>query len=370
MAEYQVRLKGQDGTVVAVFDAVRFLEYGRKLNAPAWHEIHHRATEPRLSLYRLDGQVEFWRRPEGGTWHLDCATFHRHVRWFTDESGRDYFSSVGRGYEDLLARRITLPPGEVYDPESAYDEYGPDHLTDVMRQLVDRHAGPGAAADRRFPGLTVEPETHQGPQVSTRFRYQNVLTALQGLAELGADFAVVGTGPMTFQFRAYHPRLGRDRTVGNLEGNAPVVFSVDRGNMLNPQATESALELVNYVYVAGQGQGVDRTVVERYDASSVAETPWNRCEGFADARHLSLESSLRDYGDAFLAQRAKRVAFEFQAAETPGCRYGVHWDLGDLVTARYQAFTFAARVVSVHVALSETSGEVITPTFVVLRRDQ
>lgn len=361
--QYQLRLKNTSGVLVNLFDAFERLSYSRQLNAPGYYEVVHLADDPRLEDYVPDALVEFWRRPVGGAWRVDYEALHRRRRWWTDESGVERFSSIGRGYEDLLSRRIMIPgAGDEYDSYS-------DNLTDVLRAMARTHCGVGAAVARQMAGFAVQADDGAGPAVQVDFRYDNLLGALQEMANYGADFAVVGTGPATFEFRAYWPYRGTDRTVGNILGNPPVTFDINLANMDSPQVIEDWLTLANYVYVAGQGEAELRTIRERSDATSIAETPWGRRESFYDQRQLSVNASLDAAGDRFLAENAKVTEFAFRAIEQNSCRYGVHWDLGDLVTARYRTYQFDIRVVQVNVSLTRDQGEVITPTIQVLWAD-
>ena len=95
----------------------------------------------------------------------------------------------------------------------------------------------------------------------------------------------------------------------------------------------------------------------------MANSPWGRKEMFRDARHLSATASLEEYGDLSLSEKQALTEFEFTALETPSCRYGVHFDLADIVTARYRDYVFDLRIRAVHVIVSRTSGETISPTF-------
>lgn len=363
--EYQMRLKDQEGNVVAMFSNWMFIEYMKKLNEPGWYEVKHLASDPRIEYYEEDGQLEFWRRIPGGEWYKDFEAFHLRSRWWTDEAGNEWFSSVGRGYEDLLTRRQIIPPDTAVSGPPSYDEYDSydDAVTNVMRDLVRNHCGAAAGVGRAMTGVSIEADDHAGPNVEQNYRYTNLLSELQKLADYGADFAVLGTGPATFEFKAYYPWRGNDYSVGNGESNPPLTFAIELSNMAQPSVKESVIDLKNYVYVGGQGEGADRTIVERSEDTTISNSPWGRREMFRDARHLSASASLEEYGDLSLSEKQALTEFDFKALETPSCRYGVHFDLGDIVTARYRDYIFDLRISAVHVIVSRTSGETIMPTF-------
>jgi len=375
-ADYAVWIKNHSGQRVAVIpltDRTARLEYSRQLNAIGYYELPLVADDPRIEYFIPDAQVEIWRRTPGGDWLLDWEGFHRRRRWWMDESDRDMFSSIGRAYEELLSRRVTVPPEGPYiyqtSDDEPYDEYGPDELTDIMRDLAYSHLGAGASLDRQAPGFAVEADDHTGPVMSKKWRYINVLTAMQDLSDSGADFAIIGTGPATYEFRAYYPRRGADKTVTNTDGNDPVIFSVDRANMAYPEVVEDWLNVRNLIYVGGGGSGASRTIVEREDAVSTAETPWSRREAFYDRRQFTATARLQDEGDAFLARYTRTIQFQFDYLKNCNAMYREHWDLGDLVTARYRDYQFAVRIIEVHVSVTRAGGEIITPRFKLLWTD-
>lgn len=74
-----------------------------------------------------------------------------------------------------------------------------------------------------------------------------------------------------------------DRTLNNLDDNNPVIFSFDMDNLKSLEFTEDCTESYTLAYVAGEGEGLDRSVIKCGDESSLGI---NRRELYVDARDL------------------------------------------------------------------------------------
>jgi hypothetical protein len=94
----------------------------------------------------------------------------------------------------------------------------------------------------------------------------------------------------SFEFNVLKPT---DRTIGNSEGNDPIVFSVELGNLSNSDYEEDDTNYSSLGYVAGEDSGENRKVVEvgNSDSSSI-----DRIEMYVDARDLQSEGSATDDG--------------------------------------------------------------------------
>lgn len=123
---------------------------------------------------------------------------------------------------------------------------------------------------------------------------------------------------------------GVNRTFPNGPGGG-VLFSFTAENLIDCEYEDDGLSLVNRLYVGGSGSGSDRTIVTVNDTPSQAD--WGLQEGFLDYRIGGANSSaLTTAGNLFLKAltATERISATFQ--ETDGCRYRIHWDVGDTVT--------------------------------------
>lgn len=356
-ASYSVLVRKADGTQLAIVDDYDKLDYTRKLNDQGYYELTASTDLIDETCLQLDYLVEVLRCPPSLNWRTDFAGLHRFKSFSFDEQDKEWLKSVGPGLESLLRRRIIIPPaGEAFLTVE-------NEFTDIMRQLVRTQAGLLASSERRFQGLNVEADTHEGVELRLNYRYTNLFEELATLAELGADLSVEKTGSAEFEFRVYYPQRGHDRRVGNLEGLAPVQFSLEWANMQRPTVEDSRLEEVTVAYVGGEGVGAEREIVERSSlAEAELDSPWNRIETFLEARREASTAALMAIGDAHLSEKRQSLTFKCEAIPTPVCLYGVHWDLGDLVTGYYKGTQYDMQISEVRVTVDD-SGEHIHPTF-------
>lgn len=84
----------------------------------------------------------------------------------------------------------------------------------------------------------------------------------------------------TFQVQTV---ISTNRTLGNPDGNSPVVFSVEMGNLASLMYEKDESNYYSTIYVGGEGEGQDRTVLETGDTEA---TDVDRIEGYSDARDI------------------------------------------------------------------------------------
>lgn len=363
---YEVLLRDHVGAVVARFDSWDSASFHRRLNSPGDYRFEINGNDARSSLFMPDAdplshadyQLEWWRWDDNPASpiprYLEFEAFHRTGHRYQTERGAERFVSYGRGYTDLLSRReVAYRSGSAQAEKS-----GPGET--VAKAYVDENAGPGALPPARVAsgvttGLTIEADAGLGSTWTGARSFANLLTLLQDISHCvgGMDFFVIGTGPATFQFRVGIPRWGADRTTGNTDGNAPVVFSVEYGNMLIPNFAVSRTEEVNRVYVLGQGIEDNRQIyVADTLAGYQASSPWSLTEGSINANMEASAAGLQVVGDARLHELEPRQSFSFQVLQTASARYGRDYFLGDQVTARYRGIEVDRQIVGAEIVIS------------------
>jgi len=357
---YQIRVRDLTGAVMAIFagtgrdggaGGLTSFNYLRYLNSVGQFALYVSGNDERLPyLQTINAQVEVWRRdPVAGpgwlaglpSWRTDSRTlvtgwykdFEGFVRaWnkgFTAD-GQRLFMCQGRQYNDLLAGETVNYPK---DSAQANKTGLPGA---VAAEYANQNIGTGAGFDalgnsRVRTGVTETVESDTATNWSGDRANLNLLDVLQELGDFGpGDFMVNGTGAATFEFRWRGTRWGLDRTPGNAAGNPPVVFSASNRNATQIRYGYNALDVVNAVYVAGQGQGVLRNYRTRASADAAAFN-WSRRAVFRDARDTNDNTTLDARGDAVLEDNRARYSASFEALQTTATRYGRDWDLGDLV---------------------------------------
>lgn len=261
-------------------------------------------------------------------------------------------SRAGTGADDLLTvkgrtidgfalgERIIIPPtGEAYDEDTGPAE-------SVIKHYVDSQAVDAEDTDRNIPGLSIAADAATGTSVVAAGRFQYVLDLLASigaLAGMGWEVKLVPGVGLVFD------------TLTGIDRSGEVFFDFEFEALSEIDEIDSDLDTKTVAYVAGQGEGVSRDLVERGTA-----TGWDRREGFVDARDVELGNTglLEARGDSALAAAAPEPMTDATINPAGSFRYREHWDLGDLVLIRdrERAISYTARVVEVTVVYNGPGG--------------
>lgn len=231
---------------------------------------------------------------------------------------------TGRDISGMLEERLCLPA-----PTEAYDELtGP--VETVMKHYVDANAGPGAAAERQVPGLTVAPDLGRGEVITFQARYQTVAEVLESLARARSIGWEVNFD-IDSGMHVFDAIVGVDRTIDSL---TPVVFDTELDTIVEQEYLTSVLGQKNYAYVGGDGQGASRTVVERSYLGGSTPSGMNRRELFVDQQEATDTAMLNLQADAAMAETVQEDLAQAMVSQVGQFLYRRDWDLGDVVTVR------------------------------------
>ncbi|WP_370150181.1 siphovirus ReqiPepy6 Gp37-like family protein [Exiguobacterium profundum] len=275
----------------------------------------------------------------------------------------------------LLAQRITMPP-----VDKAYD-YVNANVETIMRGYVERNAISPTDSDRIIPNLAQSTNEGKGPQTIYQTRFKNLADELSELSLVsGLGWNVrLDTAAQRFIFDVLE---GRDLTV-NQNTLPPVIFSPKFNSLKQLSYTESELNYKNTAYVAGQGEGIERRVVEVGATSGI-----NRHEIFVDARDIAEEVTPEDDGNSEtpndpvprpeqdvindliargnqnLAEYDQEEFMEGEVLQKSPFVYKEDYDLGDMVTTRNDdwGITMDARITVIRESYS-ASGKAVEVTF-------
>lgn len=353
--QYQVRLYNTSGAQVAVFDDWNSLYFYNRVSDFGYHTFSIDGDDDRVSLFTPDSIIEVLRRDEGIPWYREYLAFHRTGVYQVTDRGRELFSSYGRGFEDLLHRREVLwRPGTFSVGAFPYGAPADDSMKEFVRYNAGASAttGAGRIANGVTTGLTVAANIGAAPAWYGERSYKNLLDVLIEIHEAkSVDFAVTWTGGQNTLFSTYYPRRGTDRTGAGAA--APVVFALEHANMSQPYLTESRMEEITAVYVLGQGEGVDRVVVERTNAAELTISPWNRIEFAHDARNEATTAALNEIGDGHLMEHGLDKHLSFQIVSAPSTVYGREYFIGDLVLGRFKGVTESRKIIGVEITVAD-----------------
>jgi hypothetical protein len=212
----------------------------------------------------------------GNAKHKAYIILHKEIE--LDESGKASENWLIKALElkVVAGQRITLPP-----PTTAYDNKSGNSET-VMKHYVNKNIANPVDSKRKIPQLIIAPDKNRGVSTNWQSRFKNVaeeMAELSLVSNLGWNVRV----DYDLQKWVFDVSESRDLTV-NQTMLSPVIFSPQFDNIKNMHYVDSDLNYRNTAYIAGQGEGVDRRVVEFGDSVGLS-----RYELFVDARDVAEE---------------------------------------------------------------------------------
>jgi hypothetical protein len=299
--------------------------------------------------------IQVWRQPTGGSMSLWDVFFIR--KWEFSTNGSDEIVTIqGPNINDLLRRRIAL----AYTGTAGAEKRGfaDDVMKAFVREAISDATNPAPTAGTRvWDNLSVDIDLGQGELITKTAQFGTLLNSSGGgllpdIAKIGYTNTevffgiypnVVGSNSISFIFRTFTGQPGADVS-------DRVTFAQDQGNMKQPKLTYDYSEEVNYIYGGGSGEGELREIQESYDEARYGASIWARCEGFTNATNQT--------GDALVSTVARdlyngkpKINFSAVPVDTRGTRYGVHWKMGDKVTARYKNVEFKTIIRAVTISV-------------------
>jgi hypothetical protein len=238
----------------------------------------------------------------------------------TNDRGEEILTVKGYTLGAILGQRITIPSdGLAYDIQEADGETVMKHY--VQRNCLDI---PGM----EFPNLVIAPNLNLGESIKWQSRYKNLAEELESISRLTnlgwhiyLDFDL-----KSYVFDIYN---GRNFSASQ-QINPPVIFSPQFENVKSQEYTDSLIGFANYVIVAGQGEGLGRTIVMTgSDASGL-----DKHVIFVDARDIENAADLPVRGEAKLGEHQRVLSFQSVVLPTGTFAYEKDWDVGDIVTVQ------------------------------------
>lgn len=364
---YQLWLTSDTGARLADLSKFISLEASRVVNGIAsFHLQMPLSFSP--DLIQPDRMVQVWRQPSGGRLGLWRVYLLR--RWkFSTRGSNQQVDLFGPDVNDLLRRRIVA--AYAGSSQAGKTDFADDMMKDIVREsILDSAAPTPTAGTRVWSNLSVAADAGKGPSISDSFGWDgsqaNLLLPSGGgvLASIAKKAATAGTevfldivpnavaaNSITFQFETYINQPGQD-----VSGR--VKFDQANGNMKDPSLEYDYTEEQNYIYAGGQGEGVNRNIQQVYDSERYGLSIWNRCEGFQDARNQTSDNGVREAGRRALEDGKPRIRFTAQPVDTEGTRFGIEWDFGYKVQAKYLNRQFISLIRAITIKVDENGEDI------------
>lgn len=348
-AEYKIFVKNRAGTVVDQFVNFNDLMYVKEVNSPGLLTFTVNENHNVIPLLERDGQVEVWRKDAAVAldWYCDFYGLYIEDERQANDDGVTTFVAYCVGQMDFLRRSIVAYPDDTVDRSS----FTTQSSERIAKTLVTRNAtSSGTTGDGRLrnvdswgANISVEADANQGSLRDYKCAWKQLLTALQEVAANNeGDFDLVKTGAQAWEFRWYNGHSGTDRS-------ATVKFALNLGNMLRPRLTRNKMREATVGIVGGQDDGTGRDYAIVTGANYQAL--YNSSETFINGGQFDTTDGLTAFGTMMLSGVQSRNSLDFIALQTKSTYYGLHYFLGDRVTARYQDVEETKKIVRVQVSL-------------------
>ena len=346
MAKVPIRIIDLDFNLYGEIDNYESLQLTRK-----WHGIGD--IEMRINKYmqHVDklqrGRIIF---PFN---HLNKGYIIRHKEIELDENGKasENWIIKALSLKSWLSQRLTMPPSH-----TAYDNKQGDAET-VMLHYVNNNVISTVDPKRKLDNVVLAPNQNRGPTVDWRSRYKNLAEELENISLQSGLGWNIEIDYENKQF-VFVINEGRNLTAGQSD-LPPAIFSPEFDTLGQLIYTESELDYKNYAIVAGQGEGVDRRIVETGGAAG-----FERFEIFVDARDVEeetegedpqpiptseIETKLQNRGNQKLAEHEQEIYMEGQTLTRSRLIYQKDFDLGDMGTLQHKGWgvTMNARITAV-----------------------
>lgn len=340
----QVKVYGTDLMRKGVIDVYRSLIWTRKYKEAGTVELHAALTERNLELLQKENILTM-------TGTVESAI----IEGVSVDDFSNEITATGRMLSSVLSRRGIKTVVNVSN--ATYE--------DVMRRLVDIAA---INSDNPLYRLTLGEKKELGELVTLQVSYKDLytyLTKLSACSNLG--FRVCGDyKEKRFIFEVYE---GKNHSK-NQKGNKRVIFSEIYRNINKATFTTNSQNYKTHAVVFGDGEGVDRTIIEATIEPDAAG--WQRREVMVDARDISRDNLTDEQYMEALMQRGKEKLAEYgiveclEAVTLPNMNftYKEDYDLGDIVTVNKKAWgiTMDKRITEIQ-EIYENGGLSIVPTF-------
>jgi hypothetical protein len=314
------------------------------------------AAHPQAALFTEGGGAVVW-----APWSSSTPLFSgaiSHIQATAPSSTAPAMLSVD-GVDDtgLLADRLALPdpasPMDVQDAAAYYTASGPSEW--CVRKVVDVNAGLSALPVRRMcdadpGGKLAAPGSCAGSSAKVSARFDNLLTLIDQIASVdNLAVSLVQTPGGTGLVLLVAATEDRSATV-RLSQPAGTITSGSL-TVVAPRAT--------HVLVAGGGEETAR--VFREVADTVTADQWRRIETFRDARDTTDPVVLVQRGQEALAETAPTGGATVEPVDVPTQRFGVHYNLGDVVGVDFGSVSWTEVVTAVTVDVSASTGALVRP---------
>lgn len=303
--------------------------------------------------YGLDDFMEIYVDGGLGGGLVKFGTYLLRSREVFQESNIKQIAFSGVSLEHLLGRRLLKPTTDDNENGGGFITRA-GKANDVIENIIKEQMIEPEDSNRKFVNLTVE-KSGESLDVGIRERYKNVLEVILELVDRGStDFYLQRTS-----LNNIVAKVGRRGSDKSYEGNFPLTytsFSLNFGNVKNSSFSEVRNEEANYVYVLGEGEGVNQEVYPLIGFGS-SDSLYNLIEFEDSKRGGESTSSTGEQVFTQAVSNLKNRAFvkeiNVELISTRGYVFNEDFFIGDFVTVMFEGFRQKVRVTEVSIKIQK-----------------
>lgn len=273
----------------------------------------------------------------------------------TDAENGNYLTITGKSAENILGRRI-IPKQSNYRGTTE----------NALRQMITDNIISPTDNTRKISIFTLAAAQGYTETIDKQVTGKNLLEVVSEICtayEYGFNVDFIGGN---FVFSLYK---GTDRSAGQ-SVNPRVVFSPEFENLGNTEYSRDKSTYYNSVYVAGQGEGIDRVIVNTNSGKSGLQLR----ELWVDARQTSSNTDegqltpaqysaiLQQQGTDELGNAKETTDFGGEILDINVYTYGVDYNLGDKVSVINEYGISGTATVTEITEVEDENGYKIYPT--------
>lgn len=307
---------------------------------------------------KRDGRIGVWRSINGRPPYMDGNAIYL-IETFIYRTS--YTKVTAYHATTLMDRRIIS-----YAAGSSYASKSATYADNLIKTFWAENAGASiSAADRDgvetqadiSAYVSTQANLSLGASVAKAAARRSLLETAKELADASATagtyltFEIIAPTESTLELRTYATQRGVDHRASTAQ---PVILSEQRGNLENAELAIDYHNEVTFAVAGGQGEQTNRLIATTMDTTRAGISPFGRIERLVDMSNISDATALQDEADAAVRNGRPVTVFTGDLIETPALTRGIHFDLGDIVTAEHprsrQQFDVRLDVIHEHIS--------------------
>lgn len=317
------------------------------------------------SLFQKDARLTPWRSIHGRTpIHDNRAVYLVRKRQFSHR----YFMVTAYHTNSLWDRRNIG-----YDKTSTFSDKNSVAADNLIKDVWEENFGASISSARDGGSsnqtgadlssyVTVQADQSLGQSVSLQIGRRQASGVVQEICEASTQAgtyiaAEIRSNPASSTggliLETFAGARGVDRRAGT---SSPVILSEETETLADMELVEDWTDEVTAAIAVGAGDDDLRLTQIALDTPRIGESPFGRIETIVEASNVSEDAQLLSLARARLREGLPLVYITGKLRDGVKIR-GVHYDLGDMVTAKFEGVEYGCRLDLIHIYIGHNNRE-------------